>query len=313
MTTALFSAPECRMHDMHPGHPESPQRLDAVLGELQASGLLPKLVTRIPTRASVAQIERAHDRAYVKDMLAIMDESRTSGKARAIDADTTCSPATHVAALLAAGAAIEATDAVLSGEVSNAFCAVRPPGHHATRTQAMGFCFFNNVAIAARHALEVHSLERVAIIDFDVHHGNGTEDIIANDARIFMASFFQSPLYPNSGTTPLGSNMLNIPVPPNSDGAYIRQVFKQSLLPKLDEFRPQLLFISAGFDAHDADPLAQLELVEADYAWMTRELAAVARRHAHGRIVSCLEGGYALDALGRSAAAHVQELLISGT
>jgi acetoin utilization deacetylase AcuC-like enzyme len=203
---------------------------------------------------------------------------------------------------------VAATDAVLDGEVVNAFCAVRPPGHHATRDQAMGFCFFNNVAVAARHALDVRGLERVAIIDFDVHHGNGTEDIIAGDDRVLMASFFQHPLYPYSGAVPKGTNMVNVPIPPYARGPEVREAIEAMWLPRLEEFKPQMIFISAGFDAHREDDLGQLGLVEADYAWITRRMVEVAARHAQGRIVSCLEGGYNLSALARSVAAHLRVL-----
>jgi acetoin utilization deacetylase AcuC-like enzyme len=203
---------------------------------------------------------------------------------------------------------VAATDAVIDGHASAAFCAVRPPGHHAERAAAMGFCFFNNVAVAARHALTARGLERVAIIDFDVHHGNGTEDIVAGDERILMASFFQHPLYPYSGAVPKGTNMVNVPLPPYSRGAQAREAIEQMWLPRLEAFRPQMLFISAGFDAHREDDLGQLGLVEDDYAWITQQLVDVAQRHAQGRIVSCLEGGYHLGALARSVAAHLRVL-----
>jgi acetoin utilization deacetylase AcuC-like enzyme len=203
---------------------------------------------------------------------------------------------------------VAATDAVLDGRAENAFCAIRPPGHHATRSRAMGFCFFNNVAIAARHALDVRGLERVAIVDFDVHHGNGTEDIIANDDRVLMASFFQDQLYPYSGGVPLGTNMVNLPVPAYTRGGEIRELIEANWMPRLEAFKPQMIFISAGFDAHREDELGQLGLVEADYEWITRRLVDLARRHAQGRIVSCLEGGYALSALARSVAAHLRVL-----
>jgi acetoin utilization deacetylase AcuC-like enzyme len=210
--------------------------------------------------------------------------------------------------LRAAGAAVAATDAVIDGSVDSAFCAVRPPGHHATRDRAMGFCFFNNVAIAARHALDVRGLERVAIVDFDVHHGNGTEDIIAGDERVLMVSIFQHPLYPFCGTQPKGTNMVNVPVPPHARGPQVRQLIETMWMPRLDEFRPQMIFVSAGFDAHQDDQLGQLGLVEADYEWITRRIKEVAVRHAQGRIVSCLEGGYALGALARSVAVHLKVL-----
>jgi acetoin utilization deacetylase AcuC-like enzyme len=208
----------------------------------------------------------------------------------------------------AAGAAVAATDAVIDGEVSNAFCAVRPPGHHATRHESMGFCFFNNVAVAARHALDRRGLKRVAIVDFDVHHGNGTEDIVAGDDRILMVSIFQHPLYPGSGGVPLGPNMVNVPVPPYTRGDEIREMIEAMWMPRLEAFKPQMVFISAGFDGHREDDLGQLGLVEADYEWMTRRIKDVADRHAGGRIVSCLEGGYDLSALSRSVAAHLRVL-----
>ncbi|MBC7939237.1 MAG: histone deacetylase family protein, partial [Chitinophagaceae bacterium] len=199
-------------------------------------------------------------------------------------------------------------DDVLAGRASNAFCAVRPPGHHATRDQAMGFCFFNNVAVAARHALDVHGLERVAIIDFDVHHGNGTEDIVAGDERVLMCSFFQHPLYPYSGAVPKGTNMVNLPMAPYTRGAAVREAIDAMWMPALEAFAPQMVFISAGFDAHREDDLGQMGLVEADYAWITQRLVDLAARHAQGRIVSCLEGGYHLGALARSVAAHLRVL-----
>jgi len=203
---------------------------------------------------------------------------------------------------------VAATDAVIDGEVDNAFCAVRPPGHHATRNQAMGFCFFNNVAVAARHALDKRGLKRVAIVDFDVHHGNGTEDIVAGDDRILMVSFFQHPLYPGSGGVPLGENMINVPISPYTRGEEIREIIEMMWIPRLEDFKPQMIFVSAGFDAHREDDLGQLGLVEADYEWITRRIKQVADRYAKGRIVSCLEGGYALGALARSVATHLRVL-----
>ena len=239
------------------------------------------------------------------DVLAQVAEA---GRPRAIDPDTTAAPGTWNAVRRAVGAAVAATDAVLDGQVANAFCAVRPPGHHATRDQAMGFCFFNHVAVAARHALDVRGLERVAIIDFDVHHGNGTEDIVAGDERILMASIFQHPLYPYSGAVPKGDNMVNVPVPPYSRGPAIRALIEENWIARLNAFRPQMIFVSAGFDAHRDDELGQLGLVEADYTWITQQIKAIAEVHANGRIVSCLEGGYNLGALARSVAAHLRVL-----
>jgi acetoin utilization deacetylase AcuC-like enzyme len=225
-----------------------------------------------------------------------------------IDGDTSCGPHSFDAALLAAGAGLEAVRRLDAGEGSAAFCAVRPPGHHACHNRAMGFCIFNNVAIAARYALERHGLKRVAIVDFDVHHGNGTEDILAGDERVLMVGIFQSPFYPGTGYPPLASNMVNLPIPAYTKGDVIRRKIEQEWLPALEAFKPEMIFISAGFDAHREDDLGQLGLVEADYAWMTQKIREVARRHAKGRIVSCLEGGYNLDALGRSVEAHVRAL-----
>jgi acetoin utilization deacetylase AcuC-like enzyme len=308
MVTAYYTHPDCQRHDMGAGHPESPQRLAAIDQQLATSGLLATLQQREAPRVDLAHVLRAHAPAYVAQMKDVLQQVESTQRARALDADTLASPGTWQAVQRAAGAAIAATDAVMAGEVDNAFCAVRPPGHHATREEAMGFCFFNNVVVAARHALEVRGLERVAIVDFDVHHGNGTEDIVAGDDRILMVSFFQSPLYPGSGDPPLGKNVLNVPVPAHTKGAAVRELVTNLWLPKLDAFKPQMLFISAGFDAHREDPLAQMDLVDADYEWITRQLKRVAEAHGGGRIVSCLEGGYALGALARSVEAHLRVL-----
>ena len=308
MTTAFYSHADCRVHDMGRGHPECPQRLDAINDHLIAVGLANALDHREAPLATLAQLERAHTASHVRELQALAEPLAASGERRALDPDTSAGPGTWGAVLRAAGAAVAATDAVIDGEVVNAFCAVRPPGHHATRDQAMGFCFFNNVAVAARHALDVRGLERVAIIDFDVHHGNGTEDIIAGDDRVLMASFFQHPLYPYSGAVPKGTNMVNVPIPPYARGPEVREAIEAMWLPRLEEFKPQMIFISAGFDAHREDDLGQLGLVEADYAWITRRMVEVAARHAQGRIVSCLEGGYNLSALARSVAAHLRVL-----
>ncbi|MDE2397424.1 MAG: histone deacetylase family protein [Burkholderiales bacterium] len=308
MTTAFYSHAECRLHDMGPGHPECPQRLDAINDHLLATGLDIALDFREAPLASIEQIERAHHANYVLQLRDLLEQVAASGEPRALDPDTVAGPGTWRAALRAAGAAVAATDDVIDGRAANAFCAVRPPGHHATRDETMGFCFFNNVAIAARHALDVRGLARVAIVDFDVHHGNGTEDIVAGDERILMCSFFQHPLYPYSGAVPKGTNMVNVPIAPYTRGPDLRETLQAMWLPALDEFRPQMLFISAGFDAHREDDLGQLGLVEADYEWITRLLFGVAERHAGGRIVSCLEGGYSLSALARSVAAHLRVL-----
>jgi acetoin utilization deacetylase AcuC-like enzyme len=226
----------------------------------------------------------------------------------ALDPDTSINAHTWKAALRAAGAALEATDAVIAGELENAFCAIRPPGHHACRDKAMGFCFFNNVAIAAKYALERHGLKRVAIVDFDVHHGNGTEDIVAGDDRILMVSFYQHPFYPEGGALKTDRNLVNLPVPAYTKGMDIRELIDMIWMPRLEEHRPELIFISAGFDAHREDDMGQLGLVEQDYVWITQRIKDVAIQHAKGRIVSCLEGGYNLSALSRSVEAHIRVL-----
>src|SRR2546423_8421029 len=308
MSTAFYSHSDCRRHDMGRGHPECPQRLDAINDHLRATGLDVARQMRDAPLVALHDVERAHSSGYVAELKDLLESVRTTGQPRAIDPDTVASPATWDAVLRAAGAAVAATDAVLDREVASAFCAVRPPGHHATRDQAMGFCFFNNVAIAARHALDVRGLSRVAIVDFDVHHGNGTEDIIAGDERVLMVSIFQHPLYPYSGAVPKGTNMINVPVPPYTRGPEIRDMIEAMWMPRLEAFKPEMIFFSAGFDAHRDDELGQLGLVEADYEWITRRVKDVADRHAQGRIVSCLEGGYNFGALARSVAVHLRVL-----
>ena len=293
---------------MGAGHPECPQRLGAIEDAILASGLEVAIERCDAPVATRADIELAHSSAFVANLGDFLQQVEASGERRAVDPDTVGAPGTWQAALRAAGAAVAATDRVIDGLARNAFCAVRPPGHHATRDAAMGFCFFNNVAIAARHALDRRNIARVAIVDFDVHHGNGTEDIIAGDDRVLMVSFFQHPLYPYSGAVPKGTNMINVPVPPYTRGPAVRELIEAMWMPRLEEFRPQMIFISAGFDAHREDDLGQLGLVEADYAWITRRIVDVAQRHAGGRIVSCLEGGYNLSALGRSVVAHLRAL-----
>jgi len=307
-TTAFYSHEECHGHDMGQGHPECPQRLGAISDYLLASGLDVALDYREAPLVELRDLAAAHSSGYVAHLQDILAQVEATGEARALDPDTTAGPGTWKAVLRAAGAAVAATDAVIDGEAANAFCSVRPPGHHATRDEAMGFCFFNNVVVAARHALNVRGLERVAVVDFDVHHGNGTEDIIAGDERVLMVSFYQHPLYPYSGGVPKGTNMLNLPVPPYTRGPEVRELIDAYWMPRLEDFRPEMIFISAGFDAHRDDGLGQLGLVEADYAWITQRLMGVAQRHSQGRIVSCLEGGYNLRALARSVAAHLRVL-----
>ncbi|MFM6991974.1 MAG: histone deacetylase family protein [Rhodoferax sp.] len=311
--TGYYFHPVFRKHEMGAGHPECPERLDAINDWLLATGVMDALHQYQAPPAPIADIELAHGRMHIASIRGLTDglrdEIEAGGPTHAqIDPDTSLNVHTWDAALCAAGAALAATDAVIAGELENAFCAVRPPGHHACRDKAMGFCFLNNVAIAARYALERHGLQRVAIIDFDVHHGNGTEDIVAGDPRILMASFFQHPFYPHGGAQSDAPNLVNVPLPAYSKGDAVRSVVQDHWLPRLNAFEPEMVFISAGFDAHRADEMGQMGLVEADYAWITEQIKTVAHRHARGRVVSCLEGGYHLDALARSVAAHVRVL-----
>ena len=263
--------------------------------------------------ASLTDIELAHGRLHIAAMRGLSDwlkeEIEAGGPTHTqIDPDTSINIHTWAAALRAAGAAIAATDAVIAGEMPNAFCAIRPPGHHASRNKASGLCFFNNVAIAAKYALERHGLQRVAIADFDVHHGNGTEDIVAGDERILMASFYQHPFYPLDYVHSTAANLVNVPVPAYIKGAEVREIIENTWMPRLEEFKPEMIFISAGFDSHREDDMGQMGLVESDFAWITQRLMDVAKRHAKGRIVSCLEGGYTLSSLARSVEAHIRVL-----
>ncbi len=310
--TGYFTHTLFRRHEMGEGHPECPQRLDAIEDRLLITGLDHALERREPTPAALSDVELAHDRMHVAALRGLSDrlieDMQAGGPTHAnIDPDTSINRHTWEAALMAAGAAIDATDAVMAGELENAFCAVRPPGHHACHNKAMGFCFFNNVAIAAKYALARHGLKRVAIIDFDVHHGNGTEDIVAGDERILMCSFYQHPFYPEC-THSNAANLVNLPVPAYTRGMDVRELIDMMWLPRLEAFRPQMIFISAGFDAHREDDMGQMGLVENDYIWITERIKQVADRHAKGRIVSCLEGGYNLSALARSVEAHLRVL-----
>jgi acetoin utilization deacetylase AcuC-like enzyme len=311
--TGYFSHPDCRKHEMGPGHPECPERLDAIEDRLLVTGVGDALDRREAPQASLTDIELAHTRLHIASLrglsVQLAEEISAGGPAHAqIDPDTSLNVHTWDAALSAAGAALAATDAVIAGELENAFCAIRPPGHHACHDHAMGFCFFNNVAVAARYALERHGLKRVAIVDFDVHHGNGTEDILSGDQRVLMVGIFQHPLYPFSGTEHPASNMCNLPIPPYTRGMEVREIIEMAWIPRLEEFKPEMIFISAGFDAHREDDLGQLGLTEQDFAWITSRVKDVARRHSKGRIVSCLEGGYSLSALARSVEAHIRVL-----
>jgi acetoin utilization deacetylase AcuC-like enzyme len=311
--TGYFTHQDCWKHEMGAGHPECPERLDAIEDRLLITGLGHALDRREAPVASLTDIELAHSRMHVAALRglseSLKEEIVAGGPAYAqVDPDTSMNVSTWDAALRAVGAALAATDAVLAGELENAFCAIRPPGHHAGRDKAMGFCFFNNVAIAAKYALERHGLKRVAIVDFDVHHGNGTEDIVAGDSRILMASFYQHPFYPLDFVHSNASNLVNLPVPAYTKGMEIRELIESAWMPRLEDFRPEMIFISAGFDSHREDDMGQLGLVEQDYAWITYRIKDVARRHAKGRIVSVLEGGYALSALARSVEAHIRVL-----
>ncbi len=304
MTTAYVHHAECSLHDMGAQHPECPARLDAIHDHLLATGLLDHLIDVTAPLATREHLERVHDARYLDAVEAIAPQRGVVH----LDPDTAMGPHSHRAALRAAGAVVKATDMVMGGEIDNAFCNVRPPGHHAERARAMGFCFFNNVAVGAAHALAVHGLERVAIVDFDVHHGNGTEDIFRDEPRVMMVSTFQHPFYPYSGVEGRSERMVNIPLAAYSTGKEFRAAVQDWWLPALEAFKPQMIFISAGFDAHRDDDMASLGLVERDYSWVTARLMDLAARHCRGRIVSTLEGGYALDALARSVAAHLRAL-----
>jgi acetoin utilization deacetylase AcuC-like enzyme len=284
-------------------HPECPERIAAIEDQLIQSRLDAHLKRIDPPLASEADITRVHS----EDHLAFVKSKAPSSGYSMIDGDTIMNPATWTVSLRAAGAAIAAVDAVMQGEVNNAFCAIRPPGHHAEPHRSMGFCVFNNVAIATRYAIETYGLDRVAVIDFDVHHGNGTEAAFINDPHVLMCSFFQHPFYPYSGLDG-GDNMVNVPLPASTNGKVVREMISQTWIPRLHEFKPQLIIISAGFDAHREDDLGQMGLVEDDYVWMTKQLMEIANQYCEGKIVSCLEGGYNLSALGRSVAAHLKTL-----
>ena len=311
--TGYFIHRDFWKHEMGKGHPECPERLDAIEDRLLSSGVGDALERGEVPLATLEQLLLAHTPEHVEHLQSLAQrlvaDAPAGGPDHAqIDPDTSMNGFTMLAARRAAGAAIAATDAVMAGELENAFCAVRPPGHHACRDKAMGFCFFNNVAIAARHAIERHGLKRVAIVDFDVHHGNGTEDILAGDPHVLMVSIFQHPFYPFSGTEHPASNMCNVPVPAYTRGMDVREMVEALWMPRLEEFKPQMIFVSAGFDAHREDDLGQLGLNENDYYWITSRIRDVARRYSNGRIVSLLEGGYNLNALASSVETHIRVL-----
>ena len=304
MPVALISHADCTLHEMGEGHPESPERLKSVLRALEAAGLAKKMLAVEAPLATRAQLERVHEPELVELVFSVAPER---GYAY-LDPDTSMNPKSLSAALHAAGALVKGTDMVMAGEAQRAFCAVRPPGHHATRDRPMGFCMFNNVAVGAAHALEAHGLERVAVLDFDVHHGNGTEDAFHEDPRVMLCSTFQHPYYPYSGADSGNAHIINTPLPAMTDGRGFRAAVERDWLPALERFKPQLVFVSAGFDAHKEDPLAYLKLGDEDYRWVTEKLVEVAERHAQGRVVSTLEGGYNTVALGRCVVEHVSAL-----
>ena len=303
-STAFITHRDCHLHDMGSHHPECPARLSAINDHLIAQGLDHYLAHYEAPLASFGQLLRVHSAAH-------LDRLKLSSPAHGIvhlDPDTAMNPHTWLAALRAAGAGVMAVDLVMAGEVQNAFCAVRPPGHHAERATAMGFCFFNNVAVAAAHALRAHGLSRVAIVDFDVHHGNGTEECFQGNEQVLMVSIFQHPFYPYSGTETKAPNMVNVPLPGGTGSDDFRQVVYDVWLPRLRQFKPEMILVSAGFDAHIEDDLGGLKLFEMDFVWVTEQIKQVAEESAQGRIVSMLEGGYVLSALARSVAAHLRVL-----
>ena len=303
MTTGYITHPDFLKHEMGSHHPECPERIQAINDQLVRSRIDGYLTHIEPPLATEDQLELIH----TADHIAYVKDCAPQAGYFMLDGDTIMNPFSWNAALRAAGAAIAGVDAVMKGEVENVFCAVRPPGHHAEPHRSMGFCIFDNVAIAAEYAIQQYGLERVAIIDFDVHHGNGTEAAFSDDPRILMCSFFQHPFYPYSGLDP-APNMVNMPMPASTKGDVVRAMIEKAWLPRLREFQPQLIIISAGFDAHREDDLGQMGLVEDDYVWITQRLKEIAKDYAQGRIVSCLEGGYNLSALGRSVVAHVKAL-----
>ncbi|MBT8137443.1 MAG: histone deacetylase family protein [Gammaproteobacteria bacterium] len=308
MTTALYRHKLCLLHDAGPGHPESPSRLQAIEKQLETDKLLEQVLLLEPPVAQREDLVAIHDPAYVEK---IFSTAPSSGLVH-LDGDTAMNPHSLQSALLAAGAVIDATERVLSGRLDNAFCCARPPGHHAEYGRAMGFCLFGNVAAGAAYALQRHQLDRVAIVDFDVHHGNGTEDIFRDESRVLFCSSFQHPFYPYTDISNPGDNVVYSPLPTGSGSSEFRTAIERDWLPALRRQQPQMIFVSAGFDAHRDDPLGGLLLDDDDFSWVTRQLAALAGELCNGRMVSTLEGGYDTAALGRCVSRHVSELLAAG-
>jgi len=313
MTVGVVGHYRCSEHNMGEHHPESPMRMSAIQDQLIRSGIEYVIRQYDAKPIDRALLTLAHDKDYIASLY---NNAPTEG-IYTIDGDTLMNPATLTSALYSAGAAIDAVDLVMTKMVSSAFCLTRPPGHHAKKNQAMGFCFFNNIALAAAYAKDKYQLDRIAIVDFDVHHGNGTEDIVAEKEGYLFFSSFQYPLYPFTETEKKpkknlisrASNIIYTPLPSTTKGKDFRQAISQSWLPALREFKPQMIFISAGFDGHIEDEISHMSLTEDDYFWLTNELKIIAKEHAQGRIVSVLEGGYALSALGRSVVAHIKGLI----
>lgn len=305
MPSAFITHSDCIQHEMGSCHPECPERLSAINDQLLVTGYINFMDSYDAPLATIEQIGRAHSSLYVKELMA---QSPKDGY-QYVDPDTKMNPHTITAALRAAGAVVQATDLVLHGAASNAFCSVRPPGHHAEHDAALGFCFFNNVAVGIRHALDVHGIEKIALIDFDVHHGNGSEDIFRGDDRVLMCSIFEQGIYPFSGENTPEQQMINVGLPSRSKGDVFREAVQKYWIPALEKFQPQMIYISAGFDAHREDDMGNLGLVEGDYEWVTQQIMEIANKYSKGRIVSCLEGGYVLSPLARSVAAHVKVLI----
>ncbi len=304
MPIAYLHHPDCLLHDMGAGHPERPARISAIEDQMIASKLLDLVHHYEAPLATSQQLARVHDSKYINKILTF------KGDYTHLDPDTILTAQTPQAALRAAGAVVHATDLVLTNKHKVAFCNVRPPGHHALRGRAMGFCFFNNVTVGAAHALAEYGLQRVAIVDFDVHHGNGTEAIVADSPQVMLCSTFQHPFYPYSGADTVNNNhIINVPLSAGTNGEQFRDAVTKKWLPALHKFAPQMIFISAGFDAHEVDDISFMRLREDDYAWVTQEILAIASKYAEGRIVSTLEGGYELGALGRSVVAHLKVLM----